>query len=276
MAYKTILVCLNEVSRLPQLLSVARALGTKFNAHISGIYVVPGVTIYPSAAYGAGPDVFDGTRVYFENKLTQVKESFETAMALDRLACDFHMVDSAQSNIAYDVIENCRHVDLILVSNTNRQNGDEIETDFVERLILAAGRPVLILPFTGDVKLATDQILIGWNNSRESSRAVFDALPFLQKSNKVRLVAVDVAPRGAVPASDLAEALDRHGVTCELTDVASSGMTVGDTLQRAANDFGAGLLVLGGYGHSRFTELIFGGATREVLRKMEMPVLMSH
>lgn len=276
MAYKTILVCLNEVSRLPQLLSVARALGTKFNAHISGIYVVPGVTIYPSAAYGAGPDVFDGTRVYFESKLTQVKESFETAMALDRLACDFHMVDSAQSNIAYDVIENCRHVDLILVSNTNRQNGDEIETDFVERLILAAGRPVLILPFTGDVKLATDQILIGWNNSRESSRAVFDALPFLQKSNKVRLVAVDVAPRGAVPASDLAEALDRHGVTCELTDVASSGMTVGDTLQRAANDFGAGLLVLGGYGHSRFTELIFGGATREVLRKMEMPVLMSH
>ena len=92
----------------------------------------------------------------------------------------------------------------------------------------------------------------------------------------MRLVAVDVAPRGAVPASDLAEALDRHGVTCELTDVASSGMTVGDTLQRAANDFGAGLLVLGGYGHSRFTELIFGGATREVLRKMEMPVLMSH
>lgn len=276
MAYKTILVCLNEVSRLPQLLSIARAIGVKFNAHISGLYVVPGVTIYPSAGYGAGPDVFDGTRLYFESKLADVKESFETAMALDKLPCDFHMVDSAQSNIAYDVIENCRHADLVLVSNTNRENGDEIESDFVEKLVLAAGRPVLILPFKGEVNLTTDQILVGWNNSRESSRAVFDALPFLQKSKKVRLVAVDVAPRGTVPASDIAETLDRHGIKCEITDVTSDGMSVGDTLQRAANDYGAGLLVLGAYGHSRFTELIFGGATRQVLRNMQRPVLMSH
>ncbi len=276
MAYKTILVCLNEISRLPQIITVARQLGIKFNAHIAGLYVLPGVTIYPSSGYGAGPDIFDGNRIYFQDHLAKVKADFEKAMAQDKLSFDFHLVDSSYPTVATDVIENCRNADLVLVSNTNRENGEGVESDFVERLVLAAGRPVLILPYKGDVKLVTDQIMIGWNNTRESSRAAFDALPFLQKAKHTRIVTADVSLRGTIPAAAIAEALDRHGVKTEITSVSSDGMTTGETLQRAANDYGAGLLVLGAYGHSRFTELIFGGATREVLRKLELPILMSH
>ena len=276
MAYKTILVCLNEISRLPQLLSVACQLGVKFKAHVSGLYVVPGVTIYPSSGYGIGPDIFDGTRVFFQDHLAKVRDSFEVAMRQENLSYDFHLADSASPNIAIEVIDNCRNADLILVSNINRENDDEIESDFVERIVLAAGRPVLVLPYKGDANISTENIMLAWNDSRESSRAAFDALPFFQKAKLTRIVTVDVAPRGTAPAAAIAETMNRHGVNVEITSVSSDGMTTGETLQRTAHDYGAGLLVLGAYGHSRITELIFGGATREVLRKLEIPILMSH
>jgi nucleotide-binding universal stress UspA family protein len=276
MAYKTILVCLNEIARVPQLIAMARQLGMKFNAHISGLYVVPGVTIYPAAGYAVGPDIFDGTQKYFQAQLPATRELFETSMAQDKLSFDFHVVNSAQPAIITDVVENSRNADLILVSEVSRDIANGVESDFVERMVLASGRPVLVVPYKGEAKLAYDQIIIGWNDSRESSRATFDALPFLQKAKLTRIVNVDVAPRGSMPAAGIAKALDRHGVKAEVTNVSSDGMSIGETLQRSAKDYGAGLLVLGAYGHNRFAELIFGGATRDILRHLELPVLMSH
>jgi nucleotide-binding universal stress UspA family protein len=276
MAYKTILLCLNEISRLPQLIAVARQLGVMFNAHVSGLYVVPGVQIYPSVGFSAGPDIFDGTRLYFQKHLPMVRETFETAMKQDKLSFDMHVVDSSMPMIANEIIDNCHNADLVIISCTNPDDSDGVEHDFVERFVLAAGRPVLVLPFKGEVNLKTDQIMVGWNDSRESSRAVFDALPFLQKAKLTRIVSVDVAKRGTLPAASIAESLDRHGVKTEVTDITSDGMKTGEALLRAAHDYGVGLLVIGAYGHSRFAEMIFGGATRYIIRKLDLPVLMSH
>lgn len=276
MAYKTLLVCLNEITRLPQLISVARVLGVRFNAHVSGLYVIPAVQVYPSDGYGGVANFYDGTRVFFQDHLPKVKETFETAMQMDKLSFEIHVVNSSLPSIAKEMIENCRNVDLVIISNTDREKTGEVESDFVENFILAAGRPVLILPYKGEVKLTTDQIMVGWNDSRESSRVIFDALPFLQKSKLTRLVTVDVPAGGNLPAAAIAETLDRHGVKTEITDVVSDGTSVGETLLRAANDHGADLIILGAYGHSRFSEMIFGGATRHILRNLDRPALMSH
>jgi nucleotide-binding universal stress UspA family protein len=276
MGYKTILICLNEIARLPQLLSVARELGVRFNAHVAGLYVIPAVQVYPSDGYGGSANFFDGTRIFFQKHLPNVKEKFETAMQMDKLSFDLHVVDSATPLIANELIDNCHNADLVIISNTNPGDTDGVEYDFVERFVLAAGRPVLVLPYKGEVKMDTNQIMVGWNDSRESARAVFDALPFLKKAKLTRFVSVDVAPRGALPSAGIAEAMDRHGVKSEVTDVTSDGMLVGETLLRAANDYGAGLIVLGAYGHSRFAEMIFGGATRHIIRNLDRPVLMSH
>lgn len=276
MTYKTILVCLNEISRVPQLIEVARDLGARFNAHVSGLYVIPAVQVYPSDGYGGTANFFDGTRVYFQNNLSKVKEVFETAMQMDKLSYELHVADSVLPSISNGMIDNCRNVDLVVISNTDRNSTGEVESDFVESFVLAAGRPVLILPYEGGVGLKINQVMVGWNNSRESSRAVFDALPFLQKAALTRLVSVDVAAGGALPAASIAETLDRHGVKTEITDVVTDGASVGEALLRAANDHGADLIVLGAYGHSRFSEMVFGGATRHILRNLDRPVLMSH
>ena len=276
MAYKTILVCLNEVTRVPQLIKVARDLGVRFNAHVAGLYVIPAVQVYPSDGFGVTANIFDGTRVFFQSHLPKVKEAFETAMQMDKLSFETHVVDSAFPSIADAMIENCRNVDLVIVSNTDRENSGGVESDFVETFILAGGRPVLILPYKGEVHFKADQILVGWNDSRESSRAVFDAVPFLQKAKLTRLVTVDVPTGGRLPAASIAETLGRHGVKTEITDVVSDGASVGETLLRAANDHGADLIVLGAYGHGRFSEMIFGGVTKHILAKLDRPILMSH
>ncbi|MCM0021433.1 MAG: universal stress protein, partial [Tagaea sp.] len=97
------------------------------------------------------------------------------------------------------------------------------------------------------------------------------------RAEKVSILSVD--PEGAerrVPGADIALHLARHGVTAEATTTHTDGMGVGDALLSRIADLGADLLVMGAYGHSRAREAVFGGATRDVLDRMTVPVLMSH
>lgn len=276
MAYRTILLCLNEIERAPQLIAAARQLGIKFKAHIAGLYVIPGIQVYPSDGMGLSAGVFDGTRNYFLDQLPKIRTDFEAAMKADSLTFDLRVVDSSQPNIATDVIENSRNVDLIVLSSTNREKGNSVESDFVEQVVLAAGRPVLILPFKENTDIKFEDVMLGWNDSRESARAAFDALPFLKHAKRTKIVTVDISPGGPIAGANIAETLDRDGVKCEVVNVASGGKNPGETLLLAARDHGATLLVLGAYGHMRLTEWIFGGATQYVLHHLDRPILMSH
>lgn len=276
MAYKTILLCLNEITRLPQLLAAGRYLASRFDAHISGFYVIPGLQVYPSAGYAATPEIYDGNRQYYVNNQVKVKEAFETAMKADGISFDLHVVDSSLPLVGNEVMTQGRNADLVVVSSTDRDSGVGVEYDFVERLVIAAGRPVLILPFLGEATLDFDEILLAWDDSREAARAAFDALPILTAANRTRIVRIDASPKGTLPGASIAETLARHGVNAEITNVTSDGLSAGETLLRAARDHGTGLIVLGAYGHSRFTEFIFGGVTRHMVHHLDRPVLMSH
>ena len=125
---------------------------------------------------------------------------------------------------------------------------------------------------------------IRWRARRTASTAqraaAFDALPLLKKAETVRVVRIDPqkdpALRGSIAGADLAGALARHGIKADAQGYPTDGLDEGQALMRCAEDTGAGLIVMGAYGHSRLAELIFGGATRFVLTRMSRPVLMSH
>ena len=280
MSYKTILVSLNEVGRVADLIAAAANLARVLGAHVSGLYVIPAVQVYPSVGFEAAPQVFEGNRSFFKDNAARVKQSFEEAMAREGLPHDFHQIDARTPVIADEVIAQGRSSDVIIVSATNPDEITGVERDFVEQVVMAAGRPVVVLPFKGDTVIATDEIVIGWDGGREAARAVFDALPLLKLAKKVRVVRVDPqkdpALRGSIPGADLAQTLARHGVKAEAQGFPTDGMDEGQALMRCAEDCGAGLIVMGAYGHSRLAEFIFGGATRFVLTRMARPVLMSH
>lgn len=280
MAYKTILVSLNELSRLPQLLGAAATAARSFNAHVSGLYVIPAVQLYPSMGFEAVPQTFDGNRIYFKENEEKVRTNFEDTMKKEGLKFDFHAVDGATPSIADEVVTLGRCADLILVSATNSEETTGVESDFVEQILMAAGRPIIVLPFKGDVKLSFNDIVLGWNGEREAARAAFDALPLLKAAKKVRIVRTDPQKdpslKGAVAGADLAETLARHGVKAEATSFPTGGDDAGHALLRCADDNGSDLIVMGAYGHSRLREYIFGGATQYMLAHLNRPVLLSH
>jgi len=146
-----------------------------------------------------------------------------------------------------------------------------------EAAFLRTGRPAIVVPAIGAKPGPVRRAVIGWNGSREAARAVHDALPFLLEAEQTIVLALDAPAEGeAASAGDLAAHLARHGVRAEVSALPSGGLSAGDAILARSVDESADLLVMGGYGHSRMRELVLGGATREILSQMSLPVLMSH
>jgi nucleotide-binding universal stress UspA family protein len=141
-------------------------------------------------------------------------------------------------------------------------------------LILRAGRPILIAP-RGASRLDPRSVLVAWKNTREARRAVADAMPFLKRAETVILAEVrehDEASSLADPAAFLAG----HGVKFRTQLLERDGIGVGAQLTAFAGHAQADLIVLGGYGHTRIRELIFGGVTRSLIGDCPLPCLLSH
>ena len=144
----------------------------------------------------------------------------------------------------------------------------------LEAALMEGGRPILLLPMEpGSFGKA---VAIAWNGSAEAARAASGALPFLAQAERVLLLE-GVKETPIEPSlDDLAEWLGHHGIKAEPKHVRLKGWPVGAGLVDEAAAAGADLVVMGGYGHSRVRETIFGGATRGVLNAAKLPVLIAH
>jgi nucleotide-binding universal stress UspA family protein len=144
-------------------------------------------------------------------------------------------------------------------------------------LALESGRPVLIVPNMGSHHPIPKRIVVGFTDKREATRAVFDALPLLQRADNVTVIEVDPrpGPETAEIRSALCATLSLHGVTCETDTTRSRHGDVGDALLACCERMKADLLVMGCYGHSRLREFVLEGASRHLLQGMTLPVLMS-
>src|SRR5881227_135852 len=144
---------------------------------------------------------------------------------------DFIAVEGRSPLIADEVLNHGRSCDLILMHATDPAQVSGVELDYIERVVMAVGRPVLVLPRQGSAELKLDEVIVGWNAHREATRAVFDALPLLKAAASVRLVWVDPQReadlQGAVAGADLAESLARHGIKAVAEGLPSGGGDAG-------------------------------------------------
>jgi len=277
MTYKTITVCLNEIAVLDRLLEITRQLAAQHEAHVKGLYIIPAIQVYGDGMGGGlAPAVNDVIRNYFEAQLPTVKSKFETIMQEDGLNFDFQAVFSDTPELFSQTVMNAKVSDLVIASARTVAGESYVDADFVERLVLGVGRPVLIVPTLPQPRVNADEVLVAWDNSREAARAIFDALPLVKNAKVVHVVSIDSTLDGNIPGAEIAETLSRHGIRVDLVKASSDGLNPGESLLRAANELGVGLIVMGCYGHARFSELVFGGATRHVLAHLDRPVIMSH
>jgi len=150
-----------------------------------------------------------------------------------------------------------------------------------ETVIMAAGRPVLMVPTVGSIATIGERILFCWDQKREAARAFMDAAPLLRRCKELVVLVVDenadqlrTQDIQGNDFSDLCAALDYPAP--KIMRRSSEGIGVGNVILNTSTDCGSDLIVMGAYGHSRMRQWIMGGASKTLLSSMSTPVLMSH
>lgn len=280
MAYRTILVYFTSSSRSRALVESAIAVARRFDAHLIGLYVMPAVEVYVAAEVPVTADIIDLQRQHYSEEAKIIEAEFSNAASGETLSTEWRHVDGTGSTVPATVMDHARCVDLVILSQDEGLEEYGARHKVAEEIMFASGRPVLFVPSAGSHQVIGNHVTVAWNDSREAARACFDALPFLQSAKDVGILCVnaeDTTMVGAqLPGSELAAALARHEVRCEISQTTADEISVGDEILSRISDRGSDLLVIGGFGHSRVRELIFGGVTRQILAQMTVPVLMTH
>jgi nucleotide-binding universal stress UspA family protein len=289
--FKDVLVVMGDSARNTALLSLAVRVASRYSAHLVGLYVdqpyvLPGYVQLEVAAGLGGvpavplPEAAESGEALRESLAQPRREARERAQALfyqhaaiAGITTEWRAREGVPGEVA---IQHARYSDMVIVG----QAGPALTGELPETVLLGGGRPVLVVPSAGTFPTIGERIVVAWKASREATRAVHDALPFLQSAAQVTVLAINprrgVGGEGEAPGADLAWHLSRHGVRAEASWLTAEDVAVAPMLLSRVADFQADLLVMGGYGHSRMREIILGGVTREILRSMTVPTMLSH
>lgn len=164
--------------------------------------------------------------------------------------------------------------DLIVYSlDLSRSKHDA--TEIFEALLFRSGRPVLLVPKVLPANIGKTVVLC-WNRTVQSARAVVAAMPFLVRADRVILLSVLTGAKQGPDPNDLARTLTWHGILTDIVEVDPDGRAVGRILLDESAKVSADLMIMGGYSRNRWSEVILGGVTRYILDNAEMPILMAH
>jgi nucleotide-binding universal stress UspA family protein len=276
MPYKTILVYLNDRRRAERLLEPAVFLARRYNAHLIGLHVYPGVVTPPIPS--AASRYVAGTILGFERAESDaIAAIFATMTANQPFVSDWRATVSPLFEISTVVMDHARSADLIVAGQADPSWDFSLTMDFPERLALESGRPVLVVPNAGQHREFGRNALIAWKPAREAVRAAFDALPLLKDAEQAQILEVkQSADASLIPDTSIAAALGRHGIKPILRSTMAPDSKVGDEILSRLAEERADLLVMGAYGHSRVREYVLGGATRHIAQYMTVPTLWSH
>jgi len=257
----------------------AVSIGKIFDAHVDGIACVypafdPLMAFEASAANVAATTAATQSNI---GKAASALDQFE--IAARRIGISHGA--SCISNVTYDATPLLtgisRLYDLSIVAQPDylTPNRDALVP---EALLFDSGRPILMVPYIYSGPLKLDRILICWDGGRQAARAVHDAMPFLHRAKEIDVVAVneDSATVGEASSEALQTHLARHDLSAEVQRVTADTANIFNVILSLAADKSTDLIVMGGYGHSKFREFLLGGVTRGIFETLTVPALISH
>ena len=277
MTYATVMVSLALDQSNEARLQVAGELAERFEAAIVG---VAAARFAPPLYFTDGAEaqrLIDESEASVERRLAGLEAQFRAATRNRGGHVEWR---SATDFPARFVLAQARCADIVVSGGQSSVFSDAFALASPKDLVMQAGRPLLVVP-DGANWLDLRSVLVAWKDTPEARRAVADALPMLRKARDVTIVEIPERDddRSAVMAgvTDVAAWLARHGVTASArVSEAVRNATAAAQLEQVAGDLGAGLIVAGAYGHSRFRELILGGVTEYLVTQSARSVLLSH
>jgi nucleotide-binding universal stress UspA family protein len=253
-------------------LKLAEQIALAHGAHATAVYTVTSALMRYPMAMAAGADMAPALAEVDAQRLEAARKLYAATVSpaqVSWLECNgAPIADTAEQGLYADL--------LVLGQRAADETRDiDVPPDFVSSVLIASGRPAIVVPHIARSPIKLDRVLVAWKPTRESARAVTAALPLLQQAASVTVVAFD---EGDEPArgDDILGYLRRHGVQAAFKREVAAGAGVGEQLLSLAADEQSQLLVMGCYGHGRAREWVLGGVSRTVIASMTIPVLMSH
>lgn len=280
MAYKDILVYLDPSEAGEHRAAFAVEFARVHGAHVTGFTLTPtGAILYfapETPPILLPPDFLENARAAARSAQAHFEEVAQRA----GVSYEHRPIEGLPPVLPDLFTVSTRHADLSILPQPPDKTLALAQEMLVERALYASGRPTLIVPAANGFLAQPDVVLAAWDGSQEAARAFNDALPILQKAKRVVVTVArpDRIPHayGEAPGADIALHLTRHGIRTEVRSAGDRGASVGALILAQAKETGAGLIVMGGYHHSRLREFVLGGPTRTVLEHMTIPVFMAH
>jgi nucleotide-binding universal stress UspA family protein len=279
MTYKTILVHVDLSRHAAERIRVACATAVAHGAHLVGV-AATGISryIYQDNAFAVSGYVI-------ASQVEALTETAKKALAEFESIVKQYGVTSYETRLIDDepeagLVLQARYSDLVIVSQVDSEESiSRVFPDLPEYVMLNCARPVMVVPYAGKFEKCGRNIIVAWDGSMEATRAITNAMPLLRRAEKVTVVVFNASARydvhGEQPGADIALHLARHDIKVEVLQQ-TTNQDVGNSLLSLAADLSSDLIVMGGYGHSRFREVLLGGVTATLLKTMTVPIVMSH
>ncbi|WP_341910940.1 universal stress protein [Polaromonas sp. YR568] len=272
-----LLVHLDASPQAGQRLEEACRIGQAHGAAVTGLYAVTPSFVALPFAPEVGPGVAAALREIDDELRTRARTAFDRVLAKPGM-------QAAWAEVGDDPImgvfaQQALYADLLVLGQHDpaSTSATGVPVDFAESVMVASGKPALILPYVGVPVAIGDTVVLAWKPTREAARAVSAALPMLQRARRVHVLSWSGAEESVSGQRlDLDGYLKLHGVAATWHREAGEPELLGELLLSRAFDLEADLLVMGCYGHSRAREWVLGGTSRTVLQSMTLPVLMAH
>lgn len=275
---RQLLVHFDATRAAPLRLAAAREIAQEHGARVTALYATMPVYLELPYAPELAPTVAASLlQIDDERRNAALKVFDETLRTPGPIA---GWAETTEVPLAGAFAQQALHADLLVLGQRDRDDpaGLALPPDFIESVLLASGRPGLLIPYTGWSGAIGERVVIAWKETREAARAVTAAIPLLQRAREVHVLAWGEEPAAEVKGEGLGLAgwLRLHGIETTWHRGGPEPEQLGEMLLSRAFDLGADLLVMGCYGHTRAREWVLGGTSRSVLRGMTLPVLMAH
>jgi len=255
----------------------AVSLAAHFKAHLTSFAVTYEIDVPPFYMGAVPTDFIDAQMQENQTLAAGSAQRFRVLADASGVTHDVREVSASLGVAANAFAEMARLYDLTVVAqpNPDRPGPEEV---IAETALLDSGRAVLLVPYVQKAPYSTGRVVVAWDGSRAAARALNEGLPLLHPAKSVEIFCVQ---RGSSPAADVGvdvvRHLARHQIAAQVRTLhLGSNDGVAEAILNEVSDQAADLVIMGGYGHSRLKELVFGGVTREIVSTMTVPVLMAH
>ncbi|WOB10636.1 universal stress protein [Piscinibacter gummiphilus] len=270
---KTFLLHVDDSDAATQHARVVQRLADRFDAHADALYsVLPSLSRFPASIALDGAWAAASQLAEFDEQqraLTKIR-FVTTQKSLPRVHwCEVGPVSP------WDFSRHAMYADLVVMRGGPAAQA-ELPADFAATVAIESGRPVLVLPTQTPTEIGS-RVLLAWKPTREATRAIAAALPWLRQAAQVHVVTAETLDdSGPASVASLTRYLTAQGIECTRRAPLPDARDAGPALQALAAEIGADLVVMGCYGHNRTREWLLGGTTKSMTRDPSIPVLMAH